>query len=66
MVGDGVVDLETARAGLDMLGIDELGLDPVDRRMLSTMIEKFAGRPVGLDTIAAATGEGCYNDRGCI
>lgn len=55
--GDGVIDLETARAGLEMLAIDELGLDAVDRRMLTTMIVKFAGRPVGLDTIAAATGE---------
>ena len=40
-----------------MLHIDELGLDAVDRRMLETMIVKFGGRPVGLDTIAAATGE---------
>ena len=40
-----------------MLQIDELGLDAVDRRILSAMIEKFGGRPVGLDTIAAATGE---------
>ncbi len=55
--GNGVIDLETARAGLDMLAIDEVGLDAVDRRMLTTMIEKFSGRPVGLDTIAAATGD---------
>lgn len=55
--GNGVIDLETARAGLDMLAIDEVGLDAVDRRMLVTMIEKFSGRPVGLDTIAAATGD---------
>lgn len=55
--GNGVIDLETARAGLDMLAIDEVGLDAVDRRMLITMIEKFSGRPVGLDTIAAATGD---------
>lgn len=55
--GNGTIDLETARAGLDMLSIDELGLDAVDRRMLLTMIEKFGNRPVGLDTIAAATGE---------
>ncbi|MCE5236345.1 MAG: Holliday junction branch migration DNA helicase RuvB [Clostridiaceae bacterium] len=53
----GVIDLETAQAGLNMLSIDELGLDAVDRRMLSTMIEKFSNRPVGLDTIAASTGE---------
>lgn len=55
--GNGVIDLETARAGLDMLAIDEVGLDAVDRRMLTTMIDKFSGRPVGLDTIAAATGD---------
>ncbi len=55
--GNGEIDLETARAGLDMLAIDEMGLDAVDRRMLTTMIEKFGGRPVGLDTIAAATGD---------
>ena len=53
----GVIDAETASAGLEMLRIDELGLDAVDRRMLEAMIVKFGGRPVGLDTIAAATGE---------
>ncbi len=57
VVGHGHIDLATAQAGLAMLSIDELGLDAVDRRMLSTMIEKFGGRPVGLDTIAAATNE---------
>ncbi len=55
--GSGIVDKQAAKPGLDMLGIDELGLDPVDRRMMETMIEKFSGRPVGLDTLAAATGE---------
>ena len=55
--GNGEIDLETARAGLDMLAIDEMGLDAVDRRMLATMIEQFGGRPVGLDTRAAATGD---------
>lgn len=55
--GDGVITLAMAQQGLKMLGIDEIGLDPVDRRMLDTMIDKFNGRPVGLDTIAAATGE---------
>ncbi len=54
---DGKIDTETAMAGLEMLRIDELGLDAVDRRMIETMITKFNGRPVGLDTIAAATGE---------
>ena len=55
--GNGTVDLEISQEALTMLGIDELGLDPVDRRMLSSMITKFGGGPVGLDTIAAATGE---------
>ena len=54
---NGIIDLETAKNGLDMLAIDELGLDAVDRNMLTAMIVKFGGRPVGLDTIAAATGE---------
>ncbi len=55
--GNGMIDLEIARAGLKMLAIDEAGLDSVDRRMLHTMIDRFGGRPVGLDTLAAATGE---------
>ena len=54
---NGTIDLAAAREGLDMLGVDELGLDEVDRKMLHTMIVKFGGRAVGLDTIAAATGE---------
>ena len=55
--GSGVVDLETAQEALSMLKIDELGLDAVDRKMLTAMIEIFKGGPVGLDTIAAYTGE---------
>jgi len=55
--GEGHIDIAAAKDGLDMLGIDDLGLDSVDRKMLHTMIVKFGGRPVGLDTIAAATGE---------
>ena len=54
---EGEIDLSAAKEGLEMLGVDELGLDEVDRRMLQTMIVKFGGRPVGLDTIAASTGE---------
>ena len=54
---DGRIDTETAMAALEMLRIDELGLDAVDRKMLEAMMIKFLGRPVGLDTIAAATGE---------
>ncbi len=55
--GSGVIDLETAQNALSMLKIDELGLDAVDRKMLTAMIEVFRGGPVGLDTIAAYTGE---------
>lgn len=54
---NGIIDAETASNGLKMLQIDGLGLDAVDRRMLTAMIEKFSGRPVGIDTLAAATGE---------
>ncbi len=55
--GSGVIDLPTAQGALAMLKIDELGLDAVDRKMLTAMIEIFRGGPVGLDTIAAYTGE---------
>lgn len=55
--GDGQIDVETAQEALNMLKIDELGLDAVDRKMLVAMIEIFKGGPVGLDTIAAYTGE---------
>lgn len=55
--GDGIITEEMARQGLDMMGIDRLGLDQTDRNMLLAMIEKFRGGPVGLETIAAATGE---------
>ena len=55
--GNGVIDLKTAQDALAMLKIDELGLDAVDRKMLTAMIEVFKGGPVGLDTIAAYTGE---------
>jgi Holliday junction DNA helicase RuvB len=55
--GNGVIDVPTAQNALNMLKIDELGLDAVDRKMLTAMIEVFKGGPVGLDTIAAYTGE---------
>ena len=55
--GDGVIALPIAMHALDTMGIDGLGLDEVDRNLMRIMIEKFGGRPVGLDTIAAATGE---------
>ncbi|MDD6883183.1 MAG: Holliday junction branch migration DNA helicase RuvB [Eubacteriales bacterium] len=53
----GRVSLSVAQEALDMLEVDELGLDRTDRSMLLTMIEKFGGGPVGLDTLAASTGE---------
>ena len=51
------IDYTVAKATLDKLEVDENGLDEVDRRILETMITKFNGRPVGLDALAAATGE---------
>ena len=54
---DGVITEEVARVALDLMDVDKLGLDHVDRYMLLTMIHKFEGGPVGLDTLAAAIGE---------
>lgn len=54
---NGVITEEVARQALDLLDVDRLGLDHVDRNLLMTMIDKFGGGPVGLDTLAAATGE---------
>ncbi len=55
--GKGVIDAAAAERTLQMLGIDSDGLDPMDRRILETMICKFNGGPVGLGTIGAALGE---------
>lgn len=57
VVGDGRIDRETAEAALAMQGVDELGLDRVDREYLSLIIEKFEGGPVGVGTISVALGE---------
>lgn len=54
---DGKVNLDIAKEALDMLDVDPFGLDHLDREVLETIIFKFNGGPVGLDTIAAATGE---------
>ncbi len=54
---DGKVGVSEASAALDMLSIDNHGFDPMDRRMLMTMIEKFDGGPVGIDSLAAAISE---------
>jgi holliday junction DNA helicase RuvB len=55
--GDGKIDVEIAREGLAALGVDELGLERLDREILSGIIERFNGGPVGIDTIAASIGE---------
>ena len=55
--GGGKIDLQVAQDALNMLEVDELGLDRTDRAMLNTMIEKFGGGPVGLETLAATIGE---------
>ncbi len=54
---DGVITEEVANVALDLLDVDKLGLDQTDRNILITMIEKFKGGPVGLDTLAATIGE---------
>ncbi len=54
---DGVITEEVAKFALDLLDIDKVGLDQTDRKMLLTMIEKFGGKPVGLDTLAASINE---------
>ena len=54
---DGAITSEVAAEALDLLDIDPLGLDDIDRRVLLTIIEKFDGGPVGLETIAASISE---------
>jgi Holliday junction DNA helicase RuvB len=57
VAGDDLVGLPRVRSTLDELGIDAIGLDRRDRTILASMIEKFAGGPVGLDTLATSVGE---------
>lgn len=54
---DGIITKDVANIALDLLDVDKLGLDQTDRLILCTMIEKFKGGPVGLDTLAAAIGD---------
>lgn len=54
---NGIIDIEIAKYGLEALEVDEKGLDRVDRNLLYCIIQKFGGGPVGLDTLAASTGE---------
>jgi len=55
--GDGIIDRPLAEKALQMMEIDEYGLDPADRNMLQLMVENYGDRPVGLTTIAALTGD---------
>ena len=55
--GDGIIDSKTAQNALKMLEIDELGLDTADRNLLNSVIENYGTRPVGLNTMAALTGD---------
>lgn len=55
--GKGKIDKEITEKALEMMEIDELGLEPIDRLIVKTIIEKFDGGPVGIETIAAATSE---------
>ena len=54
---DGMITEEVANIALDLMDVDKMGLDHIDRNILCTMIDKFKGGPVGLDTLAAAIGE---------
>jgi Holliday junction DNA helicase RuvB len=55
--GTGIIDLDTAKKALQMLDVDEAGLEPSDRKLLLTIIEKFGGGPVGVNTLSAALNE---------
>jgi len=57
VLGDGTIDLNMAKIALNKLEIDDLGLDQTDRNILFTIIQKYAGGPVGIETLAATTGE---------
>lgn len=57
VLGDGRITMDMAKKGLDILEIDELGLDNMDIKIMTSIIENFSGGPVGLDTIAASIGE---------
>ena len=55
--GDGIIDLRHANEGLDALEVDKIGLDKIDRTYLLTIIQKFNGGPVGIETLSATVGE---------
>ena len=55
--GDGIIDIATTEKAMTMMEVDELGLDPADRQLLSSLIDNYGDQPVGLTTIAALTGD---------
>lgn len=55
--GNGIIDVNITKEGLAALGIDDMGLERLDREIIQTIIERFQGGPVGIDTIAASIGE---------
>ncbi len=55
--GDGIIDTEITHQAMALLEIDELGLDPADRRVIETIIDNHSGGPVGVETLAALTGD---------
>ena len=57
VIGNGVIDIDITKHSLKALNVDQHGLDEMDNRILSTIIEKFKGGPVGITTIATAVGE---------
>lgn len=57
VMGSGEIDYKMAKKGLDILEVDELGLDKTDRKIIKTLLVTFKGRPVGIDTLSAASGE---------
>ena len=57
IMSNGVITLQTTLHAMDLLEVDHLGLDAVDKNLLLTIVDKFSGGPVGLDTLASATGE---------
>ena len=57
VISDGQLNIEVTRKALEALGVDELGLDKLDRQILETIIKSFGGGPVGIETIASAIGE---------
>jgi Holliday junction DNA helicase RuvB len=57
VIGNGKIDIKITRYSLEALNIDQYGLDEMDNKILSTIIDKFKGGPVGISTIATAVGE---------